>query len=137
LGDSVEPRATADASPARFRPWRILRSAPPAVWAITLLFTALLTSWSVMMPQYHAPDEPNHVDAVMRLVEGRGWPHPGDVTVTAGGVGAIIESPYGNAPRERDLSAGPFTAAQAAPRDERESWQRLDRTRRCTTGSTR
>ncbi|SNQ51521.1 conserved membrane hypothetical protein [Frankia canadensis] len=114
---------------ARFRPWRIVRSAPAAVWVITLLFTAVLTSWSVMMPQYHAPDEPNHVDAVMRLVEGRGWPHPGHATVTNGGVGAIMSAPYGSAQQPRDLSAGPFTAARAPDRDERPSWQTLEKRR--------
>ncbi|WP_261559521.1 glycosyltransferase family 39 protein [Frankia tisae] len=127
-------RATATPGPAvipdgtRFRPWRILRTAPPTIWAITLLFTAVLAGWSVMMPQYHAPDEPNHVDAVMRLVEGKGWPHPGHVVVTRGGVGAILAAPYGSGKRPRDLSAGPFTAAQATPRDQRPSWEELERT---------
>ncbi len=138
LGDSVDSTAAARAATApapavipdgtRFRPWRILRTAPPTVWAITLLFTAVLAGWSVMMPQYHAPDEPNHVDAVMRLVEGKGWPHPGHVIVTRGGVGAIMAAPYGSDKRPRDLSAGPFTAARATPRDERPSWEELERT---------
>ncbi|MCM3886856.1 glycosyltransferase family 39 protein [Frankia sp. R82] len=139
MADTLEPTAaTRSATPgspagvpqtgARLRPWRIARSAPPAVWIITLLFTAMLASWSVLVPQYHAPDEPNHVDAVMRLVEGRGWPHPGHVTVTRGGVGAIMVAPYGldNAPR--DLSAGPFTADEAEPREYRPSWRTLERT---------
>ncbi|WP_462183682.1 DUF2142 domain-containing protein, partial [Frankia sp. AgKG'84/4] len=111
-----------------FRPWRILRSAPPAVWVITLLFTAMLAGWSMMVPQYHAPDEPNHVDAVMRLVEGRGWPHPGHANVTRGGVGAIMQAPYGGWQSTRDLSAGPFTAAESTPRDKRPSWQTLENT---------
>ncbi|MCK9893820.1 glycosyltransferase family 39 protein, partial [Frankia sp. AgB32] len=111
-----------------FRPWRILRSAPPAVWVITLLFAAMLAGWSVMVPQYHAPDEPNHVDAVMRLVEGRGWPHPGHAIVTQGGVGAIMQAPYGSWQSIRDLSAGPFIAAESTPRDQRPTWRTLERT---------
>lgn len=138
VGDSVDSTATARADAeaggdvfpmgTRFRPWGILRTIPAAIWVITLLFTALLAGWSVMMPQYHAPDEPNHVDAVMRLVEGKGWPHPGHAIVTQGGVGAIMAAPYGSEERPRDLSAGPFTAADAVPRHDRPSWEELDRT---------
>ncbi|WP_263864032.1 glycosyltransferase family 39 protein [Candidatus Frankia nodulisporulans] len=139
MADKLEPTAAARSATSgslagisppgtHFRPWRILRSAPPVIWILTLLFTAMLASWSVLVPQYHAPDEPNHVDAVMRLVEGRGWPHPGHAKVTRGGVGAIMVSPYGIDDAPRELSAGPFTAEDAEPREYRPSWRTLERT---------
>ena len=111
--------------PVRFRPLILLRSAPPTVWLITALFALMLACWSVLVPQYHAPDEPNHVDAVLRLVQGEGWPHPGNAHVLPGGVGAIAESPYGSREAPYDLSVGPFAEQDAEPREQRPTWEEL------------
>ncbi|MBL7496847.1 DUF2142 domain-containing protein [Frankia sp. CNm7] len=111
----------------RFRPWRVLRSAPAPVWLITILFTLLLGSWSVLVPQYHAPDEPHHVDAVMRLAEGKGWPPVGHATASPETVGSIVEAPYGTRDNPRELAVGPFTEADATDRADRPEWRELPR----------
>nr|MDT0667014.1 hypothetical protein [Micromonospora sp. DSM 115978] len=80
----------------RFRPLHLLRTTPVHVWLLVALFGLVLAGWSVIVPQYHAPDEPNHTDAVMKIVQDQGWPHPGGVTVSSDGVGAIAYSPYGS-----------------------------------------
>ncbi|OAA24429.1 small subunit ribosomal protein S36 [Frankia sp. EI5c] len=114
---------------ARFRPAALLRSVPLPIWLITALFGALLACWSVLVPQYHAPDEPNHVDAVMRLVQGAGWPHPGDAFVRPDGVGAIAASPYGTDEQPYDLHFAPIAENDATPRADRPEWDELGETR--------
>ena len=54
-------------------PGRLLRRAPLAVWLLVALHGLMLLCWSVLTPQFHAPDEPNHAEAVMRLETGQGW----------------------------------------------------------------
>lgn len=114
---------------ARFRPIMLLRSAPLPIWLITGLFAALLASWSVLVPQYHAPDEPNHVDAVMRLVQGAGWPHPGHAFVRPDGVGTIAASPYGTDKLPYDLGYTPIAKDDATPRGDRPTWDEMGDTR--------
>jgi small subunit ribosomal protein S36 len=89
------------------------------------VFGLVLAGWSVLVPLYHAPDEPNHTDAVMRLAEGKGWPHPGEVTVTLGGIGAIASSPYGSRELPYDLNVGTLLAQNATNRADRPSWGEL------------
>ncbi|MEX5634653.1 DUF2142 domain-containing protein [Parafrankia sp. FMc2] len=113
----------------RLRPLRLLRSVPLPIWLITALFGALLASWSVLVPQYHAPDEPNQVDAVMRFVQGAGWPHPGNAFVRPDGVGAIAASPYGSAATPYELDFAPISQADAVPPDDRPTWDELGDTR--------
>ncbi|WP_116949982.1 DUF2142 domain-containing protein [Jiangella endophytica] len=48
-----------------------------ALAAITLLVAAVATSWAVLTPAFRAPDEPQHVNSVLRLAHGGGWPAPG------------------------------------------------------------
>jgi len=111
----------------RLRPWRLLRSVPAPIWLITALFTLLLASWSVLAPQYHAPDEPHHVDAVMRLAEGKGWPLVGHATVSPEMIGSLAAAPVGTRADPYDLVVGPFTKAGATPRAERPEWRELVR----------
>jgi 4-amino-4-deoxy-L-arabinose transferase-like glycosyltransferase len=54
------------------------RIGSPVAWAATLVFVALMVVWSVLTPQFRNPDEPAHVNSVVRLLEGGGWPAPGD-----------------------------------------------------------
>jgi small subunit ribosomal protein S36 len=107
----------------RLRPWRVLRSVPAPVWLVTALFTLVLGSWSVLTPQYHAPDEPHHVDAVMRLAEGQGWPPVGHAVVSAETVGSIADAPYGSRAQPFVLAVGPFTSAEATARADRPAWR--------------
>lgn len=121
----VRHRATPPGDPDRFSPLALLRAAPLRIWVITGLFALLLAGWSVLVPQYHAPDEPNHADAVMRLEQGKGWPHPGHAIVTPDGVGAIAASPFGAVTNRRALFSGPIPRSEAAPRDQRPAWKDL------------
>ncbi|WP_250290198.1 DUF2142 domain-containing protein [Frankia sp. CiP1_Cm_nod1] len=109
----------------RFSPLGIPRRTPGHIWLITAVFTFLLASWSVLVPQYHAPDEPNQVDAVMRLVQGYGWPRPGDAVVTPDGVGAIRASPFGSRSSPYELTVAPVPAHDAPPRSQRPAWRDL------------
>ncbi|SBW20076.1 hypothetical protein FDG2_1586 [Candidatus Protofrankia californiensis] len=89
------------------------------------MFAFLLASWSVLVPQYHAPDEPNQVDAVMRLVQGDGWPRPGSAAVTPDGVGAIRASPFGSRNNPYELTVAPIPERDAPPRSQRPAWKDL------------
>ncbi|AEH08559.1 MULTISPECIES: hypothetical protein [Protofrankia] len=120
---AVEP--SGDCPAERFSPLGILRQAPGHIWLITAAFACLLASWSILVPHYHAPDEPNQVDAVMRLVQGDGWPHPGDAVVTPDGVGAIRASPFGSRTSPYELTVAPIPAHDAPPDSQRPAWRDL------------
>jgi 4-amino-4-deoxy-L-arabinose transferase-like glycosyltransferase len=53
----------------------------PVAWTATALFLALMTFWTIVTPNFRNPDEPQHVNSVLRLAEGGGWPEPGDAYV--------------------------------------------------------
>jgi small subunit ribosomal protein S36 len=44
------------------------------VWLLTGLQALLLVSHSLLVPTWRGPDEPKHVDLVVALIEGRGYP---------------------------------------------------------------
>jgi 4-amino-4-deoxy-L-arabinose transferase-like glycosyltransferase len=67
------PDAPERAAPAAPPPGRWPRP-PAAVWLATALFGLVLVLWSVAVPQYRAPDENAHVDLVLYLAEGNGYP---------------------------------------------------------------
>ena len=60
------------------------RGVPAAVWAVTALHAALLVLYSLLYPPYLGPDEPQHVDMVVALRAGDGWPAPGERTLSQG-----------------------------------------------------
>ncbi len=123
-GSAKAPR-TVPSSPEGLRPWQLIRYAPRQVWLVTALFALILAAWSVLVPLYHAPDEPNHADAVMRIEEGRGWPSAQTSKVTDEGVGAIAASPFGRATNRLSFVGGPVPAAMAVGRNDRPAWQDL------------
>lgn len=59
---------------------RLLRRSvgSPVSWAATAIFVALMVLWTIVTPDFRSPDEPQHVDSVLRLAQGGGWPAPGD-----------------------------------------------------------
>lgn len=75
--EATGPRA---AEPAEARPTpvdpapRRWPRPPRAVWLATALFGLVLALWSVAVPQYRAPDESAHVDLVLYLAAGNGYP---------------------------------------------------------------
>ncbi len=47
-----------------------------ALAAITLLVVTVAACWAVLTPAFRAPDEPQHLNSVLRLAYGGGWPPP-------------------------------------------------------------
>lgn len=58
-----------------------------ALAAITLLVVAVAGCWAVLTPAFRTPDEPQHVNSVLRLAYGGGWPAPGEALM---GPAAIV-----------------------------------------------
>lgn len=58
-----------------------------ALAAITLLVVTVAGCWAVLTPAFRAPDEPQHVNSVLRLAYGGGWPAPGEALM---GPAAIV-----------------------------------------------
>jgi 4-amino-4-deoxy-L-arabinose transferase-like glycosyltransferase len=48
----------------------------PVAWSATAVFLTLLVVWSMITPGFRNPDEPQHVNSVLRVAEGGGWPPP-------------------------------------------------------------
>ncbi len=54
------------------------------MWFVVLASLLLLLvslSWAALTPGFRAPDEVQHLNSVVRLAEGDGWPKPGDAFV--------------------------------------------------------
>jgi len=45
-----------------------------ALALVTALVTLVGGLWAVLTPAFRAPDEPQHVNSVLRLAYGGGWP---------------------------------------------------------------
>jgi 4-amino-4-deoxy-L-arabinose transferase-like glycosyltransferase len=45
------------------------------------VFLAVMVLWTVVTPAFRSPDEPQHVNSVLRLAEGDGWPPPAEAFV--------------------------------------------------------
>jgi len=121
---SADGGAAATADPPR--PGRLMRSAPKSVWALVALYGLLLLSWSVVTPLYHAPDEPNHADAVVRIYGGLGWPAPAaDVFLTGDGLSSWVASPYGRRATPLTLNPATIPRSEAVPRKQRPPWRDL------------
>jgi 4-amino-4-deoxy-L-arabinose transferase-like glycosyltransferase len=52
-----------------------------ALALITTLVTLVGVCWAVLTPAFRAPDEPQHVNSVLRLAYGGGWPAAGEALV--------------------------------------------------------
>lgn len=48
---------------------------------LTLIVVLFQLVWAVSMPSFRGPDEPHHVNSIMRLANGGGWPAPGEAKV--------------------------------------------------------
>jgi len=59
---------------------RVLRRSvgSPVSWAATAVFVTLMVLWTIVTPNFRNPDEPAHVNSVLRLAEGGGWPAAGN-----------------------------------------------------------
>ena len=50
----------------------------PVAWVATVLFVGLMVLWTIVTAGFRNPDEPQHVNSVLRIAEGGGWPAPAD-----------------------------------------------------------
>lgn len=48
---------------------------------LTFLVVVLQSVWALAMPAFRGPDEPHHVNSIMRIASGNGWPEPGDAMI--------------------------------------------------------
>ena len=56
----------------------VVRPAPLPVWIAAGLLFLVGTAWAVVTPATRAPDEVHHLNSVLRIADGEGWPRPGD-----------------------------------------------------------
>ena len=45
-----------------------------ATCVLTVAFFVWQVVWAVLTPAFRAPDEPLHVNSVVRVAQGQGWP---------------------------------------------------------------
>jgi hypothetical protein len=50
--------------------------------AATLLLAVQIAIWASMTPQFRAPDESQHINSILRVANGGGWPKPGDAVLS-------------------------------------------------------
>jgi small subunit ribosomal protein S36 len=91
---------------------------PRAVWALTLLHGLLLVHWSMLVPTYHAPDEPAHVDQVFVARTGSGWPAPDERFISSRILDSFDHSFF-------DAHGPPKDGRSAAPRGRRPAFEDL------------
>ena len=87
---------------------------PLTVWAVTALHVGLLLSFSFLYPPFSGFDETQHVDAVLSIRHGDGWPAPQERELSEGIVAVAT-------PLLRSAGALPFSDDEIPPRDERPS----------------
>ena len=90
-------------------------SRPPlTVWAATALHVGLLLAFAFLYPPFTGFDETQHVDAVLSIRHGDGWPAPQERQLSEGIVAVAT-------PLLQSASALPFSDDELPPRDERPS----------------
>ena len=87
---------------------------PLTVWAVTALHVGLLLTFSVLYPPFTGFDETQHVDAVLSIRHGDGWPAPQERELSEGIVAVAT-------PLLQSASDLPFSDDELLPRDERPS----------------
>lgn len=63
------------------RPAGSVRSAAPWVATASVLLFLSSLLWAVVVPVFQAPDEFTHMNSVVRVAQGEGWPRPGEAHV--------------------------------------------------------
>lgn len=90
------------------------RRVPLTVWAITALHVGLLLVFSLLYPPFTGFDETQHVDAVLSIRHGDGWPAPQERELSEGVVAVAT-------PVLRAASDLPFSDDPLPDRDDRPS----------------
>ena len=75
-----------------FLPTSSSRGFVAATGALTLVFFIWQVLWAILTPAFRAPDEPLHVNSVIRVAEGGGWPAPGEARLSSSVLQAVRES---------------------------------------------
>jgi len=107
-------RAEGRASPRGTAPRRGLGRVPVAVRALVALHGLTLVLASVLFPTYRAPDESAHVDMVVAVAQGAGYPEVGQRRISQ----RVIDS-FAVVGHVREGEAQPLRAADAPARGER------------------
>lgn len=89
---------------------------------LTMLVAAWTLVWAILTPAFRSPDEQNHVNSVLRVAHGGGWPPPGEARFSP-----VIEQAVEEAAYPADLpgryahreSARQFVDVTPVPREER------------------
>ena len=90
------------------------RTVPGSVWAITAFHVGLLLTATLLYPAFTGFDEAQHVDAVLAIRHGDGWPAPQERELSVGVVNVAT-------PTLQELRSLPFSDDEPAPRAERPS----------------
>ena len=91
---------------------------PLTVWAATALHVGLLLTFTFLYPPFMGFDETQHVDAVLSIRHGDGWPAPQERQLSEGIVAVAT-------PLLQAASDLPFSDDEPPPRDERPSVEEL------------
>lgn len=51
---------------------------------LTVLVAVVQSAWALTVPALRGPDEPHHLNSIVRLADGGGWPAPGDARLREG-----------------------------------------------------
>lgn len=62
---------------------------------LTVLVAGVACSWALLTPPFQAPDEPQHLNSVVRLAHGGGWPPPREAAMSLSIREAREEVAYG------------------------------------------
>jgi 4-amino-4-deoxy-L-arabinose transferase-like glycosyltransferase len=79
----------------------VTRDTPPCERAyrrtlalLTIAVALWTTAWAVLTPGFRSPDEQNHLNSVVRVAYGGGWPAPGEAHFAPVTVQAVAEAAY-------------------------------------------
>ncbi|MCW2499453.1 MAG: hypothetical protein JWN87_1129 [Frankiales bacterium] len=93
----------------------LVRGVPRPVWACTALFGVLLSLHALLTPLYRAPDEARHVDTVLSLRDGRGYPPAGEAVLGTGVLGSYPAAGYSVPRADGGQSRAPLPLTGPAP----------------------
>ncbi|MGW2095631.1 DUF2142 domain-containing protein [Promicromonospora sukumoe] len=74
-----------------------------ALALISLLVVLVAATWAVLTPVFRAPDEPQHLNSVLRLAYGGGWPPAGEAPISA-----VVDRARQQAALDTDVPGRPF-----------------------------
>ncbi len=121
MADPAAPAEATRQEPEPFR-FRHLVVVPVAAWLVAALFVGLLGAWSVLARTYYAPDEPQHVDMVLALIDEPRWPGVADRMLGTRVADSLVPAGFSDtgSPFERNREA--VTTEDAIPRGQRPAY---------------